>query len=202
MTRTTTNPPAFDLVRLRSGKAIAKGAFHVIDEDDDRHDAGHVRTVCGRTGEIAEKVDDVDARAVAHRGTPVCGPCRVTFHYNLGIAPEKEDDDVSTTATAPKTSRAARRDTTTAKPVTKAELTKAIARAEKSIATQPARTDVKLSKAKADKVFVLGKYISADLWRLKKVVKVGETSSAQVAAYVERIEARVQERNGLRKGKS
>lgn len=183
------------------------------------------KTLCKQTGTIAERVDGIDARVESHRGAKVCAHCAAggsllsrktstETNDDQGEEPGKEAD-VATAEKKTSTRRASTRKTGAAKktstakksaaareekPVTAAELKTAIAKAEKAIGSQPSRTEVELTPAKADKAFKLGKSIAADRWLLKKAV-AGKTSAATVAGMVERIEARVAERNAIRRGK-
>lgn len=211
-------PPAVDLAQLAKG-----GVFHHVAEVVTKHDPdgllGVVRTVCGTT-KIAEKIEaGVDARAESINGTTVCAHCRAggstlnpktTDHTDHT---DQEDDMKTDETTTQKPKRDARRAArpkpsapkktaakkSAASPISAADLKAAVARAEKAIATQPKRTTAELSAAQSEKAFKLGKAIAADRWLLKKAV-AGKTEAATVAGMVERIEARIAERNTLRNG--
>lgn len=187
-------PPTIDLAKVGTGRV-----WHIVERTNDGRPRDlDVVAVCGVKGPSSGIVSLIDARVVRHQGATVCENCRSihTYHANNpGASPEKEDVTMATTTTAPRTSSSSSR---TAKAVTKQELEKAIKRADRAIATQPKRTTADLTKRQAEKAFVLGKGISADRWRLSLAVP-GKSSSATIAAMVERIEARVAERNALRK---
>lgn len=181
-----------DLARITKA-----GAWHFVDEHVADGELGPVvNVVCGGTRDALELELGVDAQVIRHRGSDVCSNCRSIHTYrtnNPGTEPEKEDVTMATT-TAPRTSTSSSR---SVKKVTKQELEKAIKRADRAIATQPKRTTAELTKRQAEKAFTLGKGISADRWRLG-LAKPGVSSSATIAGMVERIEARVAERNALR----
>lgn len=199
-------PPAVDLVRIAEG-----GTWHILDEVVVRGDEplapGVVRTRCGQTkpafGQVA---DEVDANVTRFAGSPVCGNC-AALKTTAEESAEKEDEVTVATPEKKSTSRGRKpaAKSTTAKPevkaVEKADLKAAIARAEQAISTQPKRTSAQLTPKQAEKAFKLGKAIAADRWLLKKAV-AGKTSAATVAAMVERIEARVAERNKIREAKA
>lgn len=206
----TAEPESVDLVKIGEGKTW----HHVAAEAPARgDDPATATTVCGKTTAvepIPEAVErGVDSRAEQHRGAKVCAHCRAGGS-TLSSAKTKtepttddaqEANDMTATKTKPKTTT--RRPAATngdARPVTRADLEKAIARAEKAIATQPARTEVDLTDAKAEKAFRLGKAIAADRWLLKKAV-AGKTSAETVATMVARIEQRVADRNAIRAAK-
>lgn len=212
MTRVA-DPPAVDLAKVGKGNA-----WHVVAGDENDGDLLVVKTFCGLEGPASGFEGGVDSRVVQHRGAKVCANCRTqhdlkTTHDHAGDEPEEESDMTATTTEnekAPeakpdpkpsaKKNGAKPKATPAAKPATKSEIEKAIARAEKIIATQPARTAADLTPKQAEKAFKLGKAIAADRWLLKKA-EVRKTSSATVAAMVERIEERVAERNALRAAK-
>lgn len=186
-----------DLARITKA-----GAWHFVDEHvaDGELGPAVVNVVCGGTRDALELELGVDALVIRHRGSDVCGNCRSIHTYrthNPGTEPEKEDVTMATT-TAPRT-RKSSSSSRSVKKVTKQELEKAIKRADRAIATQPKRTTADLTKRQAEKAFVLGKGISADRWRLS-LAKPGVSSSSTIAGMVERIEARVAERNALRTG--
>lgn len=168
-----------DVALLGSGRA-----WHVIDRIDAN---GGTIFKCGRSGSPTVFEQDVDARAVRFAGRPVCMDC----HHTASSGLAEEEVEVSATVAPARVK----------KPVTERQLAVAIARAERAFATQPSRSEVRLTPSIQRRQARLGKNISADLWRLRKVVKVGVDSRDWVDRLVERIESNVEQRNSIRAGR-
>jgi hypothetical protein len=118
--------------------------------DGEAGDGVEVKALCGRAGALGDYQQDVDANVIRHQGAKVCADCKTII--DAGGSPQNGGNMSTTTAEKSKSGAA---DT-----VTSDALKKAIARAEKAIASQPKRTEVDLTQAKADKAFTLGKSIA------------------------------------------
>lgn len=192
-------PPAVTL-----GKHAKAGVWHHVAEQLDGGDK--FRSVCGITQtRVGELEPEIDARADRFRNVNVCAHCKAggsTLRPITIDAGQEPEEVAPMAAAAPTTKNAAPKKDAGANgaPVTAAALKSAIAKAEKAIASQPARTEVDLTAAKADKAFKLGKSIAADRYLLKRA-EAGKTSADTVASMLARIEKRVAERNAIRKGK-
>lgn len=191
---------AVDLARIGSNLS---GVWHIVQAREYGSlealgaQADIVETLCGRRQKQAGDLErDVDANVVQHKGVKVCADCKTII--DAGGGPQKEERPMSTTTTEKKTT-AKKAPAREEKPISAADLKKAIARAERAIASQPARTERELTERQADDAHRLGKSIAADRWNLKQA-KAGKTSAVVVAGMVERIESRVQERNKIRLG--